>query len=81
MGDRGGGDPPFGGHGAGGVLQGLGEPGVLKPGTRVVLERHQKDEVPEMAGTLSRVRERRYGETVVDLYEAQALPAPEADLP
>ena len=74
-------DPPYGGHEARAVLQSLGEPGVLKPGARVVLERHQKDEVPEMAGTLLRVRERRYGETVVDLYEAQALPAPEADLP
>ena len=74
-------DPPYGGVQAREVLRALGEPGVLKPGTRVVLERHQKDEVPEAAGALSRVRERRYGETVVEVYEARAARGPEVDLP
>jgi len=62
-------DPPYGGAEARAILAGLGAAGVLRPGTRVVLERHQKDEVKESAGVLMRVRERRYGETVVDLYE------------
>ncbi|MEO5987798.1 MAG: 16S rRNA (guanine(966)-N(2))-methyltransferase RsmD [Candidatus Eisenbacteria bacterium] len=63
-------DPPYGGAQARSVLEGLGCPGVLRPGTRVVLERHQKDVVEDCAGMLTRVRERRYGETVVDLFEA-----------
>lgn len=63
-------DPPYGGAQARAVLDGLGRPGVLRTGTRVVLERHQKDVVMDNAGMLTRVRERRYGETVVDLFEA-----------
>ncbi len=64
-------DPPYGGDDARAVLEGLGRQGVLAPGTRVVLERHAKDVVPETVGVLVRSRERRYGETVVDLYEAR----------
>lgn len=65
-------DPPYGGEDARALLEALGRPGVLATGTRVVLERHAKDVVPETAGVLVRSRERRYGETVVDLYEARA---------
>ena len=71
-------DPPYGGEDARAVLEALGRPGVLSAGTRFVLERHSKNLVPETAGVLVRSRERRYGETVVDLYEAQASgPSPE----
>lgn len=70
-------DPPYGGALARAVLAGLGVAGRLRPGCRVVLERHQKDEVPESQGQLTQVRERRYGETVVNLYEARADAAPE----
>jgi 16S rRNA (guanine(966)-N(2))-methyltransferase RsmD len=62
-------DPPYGGEDARRLLAALGGPDVLKAGCRVVLERHAKDEVPEVAGRLSRTRERRYGETVVDVFE------------
>ena len=74
-------DPPYGGEEAREVLHALGRAGVLRQGTRVVLERHQKDEVKESAGVLTRVRERRYGETVVDLFEAgdQTLPPQETN--
>ncbi len=68
-------DPPYGGAEARAVLDALAVAGVLRPGARVVLERHQKDVVAASAGVLTRVRERRYGETVVDLYEV-AGPAP-----
>lgn len=64
-------DPPYGGEAASAVLRGLGQPGVLGAGTRVVLERHAKDAVPGEAGVLVRTRERRYGETVVDLFEVR----------
>ena len=72
-------DPPYGGSEARAILAGLGVAGLLRPGTQVVLERHQKDEVAETAGVLTRVRERRYGETVVDQYEVggEALPPTE----
>jgi 16S rRNA G966 N2-methylase RsmD len=44
-----------------------------------VLERHQKDDVPSRAGDLALVRERRYGETTVNLYQVGAAALPEAD--
>lgn len=72
-------DPPYGGGEARAVLDALGAPGVLKPGARVVLERHQKDDVPSRAGDLALLRERRYGETTVNLYQVGAEPLPEAD--
>lgn len=72
-------DPPYGGADARAVLAALGGAGVLRPGARVVLERHQKDDVPSRAGALALVRERRYGETAVNLYEAGAESPPEAD--
>lgn len=68
-------DPPYGGADARAVLTGLGRPGVLASGTRVVLETHSKDVVPEVEGLLVRERERRYGETVVHVYRAGG-PAP-----
>src|SRR5437762_2203318 len=46
----------------------LGGEGVLKPGARVVVETHAKDDVPAASGVLVRERDRRYGETVVHMY-------------
>ncbi len=68
-------DPPYGGEEARAALAALGRAGVLREGTRVVLEHHAKDEVPQCAGTLSRVRERKYGETVVTTFQAAAAVA------
>lgn len=63
-------DPPYGGNDARAVLAALALDGVLQPGTRLVLETHAKDLVPEQQGTLVRERERRYGETAVHVYRA-----------
>lgn len=73
-------DPPYGGHDARAVLEALGA-AELRPGVRVALERHQKDEVQDTAGSLALVRERRYGETVVNLYQAGPMAAPEGGTP
>ena len=70
-------DPPYGGGPARAVLVALGQEAVLRPGARVVLEHHAKDEVPPTSGRLARVRARRYGETVVSTYEAAATTGPE----
>ncbi len=67
-------DPPYGGEDARAALNGLGVEGVLRSGTRVILETHAKDEVPERQGTLVRERERKYGETVVHVYRAGGQP-------
>jgi len=72
-------DPPYGGAEARALLAALGAPGVLRPGVRVVLEHHQKDAPPASPGVLTTVRERRYGETVVHLYEAAAIAPPETE--
>lgn len=74
-------DPPYGGSEAREALAALGREGVLAPGTKVVLERHQKDEVGVRAGMLSQVRERRYGETIVNLYEAGGDATPLSESP
>ena len=63
-------DPPYGGTAAA-LIPLLGAPGRLKPGARVVIEHHAKDELPARSGTLSRLRERRYGETVVTTYRSE----------
>ncbi len=65
-------DPPYGGREAREILAALGEPGRMRPGARVVLEHHAKDDVPERAGALARGRSRRYGETMVTTYLAAA---------
>ena len=69
-------DPPYGGADARALLARLARAGVLKPGTRVVLETHAKDEVPAAAGVLVRERDRRYGETMVHVYRAGGVAAP-----
>src|SRR5262245_12454184 len=63
-------DPPYGGADARALLARLARAGVLKPGCRLVLETHAKDDVPEAAGALTRTRDRRYGETRVHVYTA-----------
>jgi 16S rRNA (guanine966-N2)-methyltransferase len=70
-------DPPYGGGPAREVLGALGRAGTLAAGARVVLEHHAKDAVPETSGCLTRVRARRYGETVVSTYQAAAAAAAE----
>jgi 16S rRNA (guanine966-N2)-methyltransferase len=60
-------DPPYGGEDAKAMLATLS--GMrLRPGVRVVLEHHTRDQVPEEFGALRRARERRYGETRVSTY-------------
>jgi 16S rRNA (guanine(966)-N(2))-methyltransferase RsmD len=65
-------DPPYGGAEARAILAALSRPGVLRPGTRLVLETHLKDAVPAAPGVLARERERRYGETVVHVFRCSA---------
>ena len=64
-------DPPYGGRIAVATLLALGAEGVLRTGARVVVEHHAKDELPDPAGVLRRVRERTYGETVVSTYRVE----------
>ena len=65
-------DPPYGGSRVRQILDLLGEPATLRPGSRVVVEHHSKDEVPERAGALACERRRRYGETTISIYRPAA---------
>ena len=56
------------------LVMALGRTGLLRPGARVVLEHHSRDGMPERCGTLSRERERRYGQTVVSTYRVGDAP-------
>ena len=69
-------DPPYGGEEARATLRILGEEECLKPGTRVIVEHHAKDLLPERAGRLERIHERRYGETTVTFYRALGFTGP-----
>ncbi len=68
-------DPPYGGGPARETLAGLGAPGALAEGSRVVVEHHRRDELPERCGALARARTRAYGETVITTYVARPAPA------
>jgi len=72
-------DPPYGGAEARQLLEALGAGGPWRPELRVVLEHHAKDVVPEVAGGLVRVRERRYGETMVSTYRPAGAPGTEEE--
>ena len=74
-------DPPYGGDDAVRLMEWLGRKDVLREGARVVVERHQKDDLPRTAGALVLARERRYGETVVNLYDVRTASTPEDDRP
>lgn len=71
-------DPPYGGEEACEVLEALGVAGTLASGARVVAEHHHRDGLPERAGSLRCVKQRRYGETVVSTYEVAPEQAPGA---
>jgi 16S rRNA (guanine966-N2)-methyltransferase len=70
-------DPPYGGGLAREVLESLGQPGAMKPGARLVLEHHAKDDVPGASGGLARGRARQYGETMVSTYQVADASAAE----
>ena len=65
-------DPPYGGREANGLLASLGVADRLRAQSRVVIEHHAKDELPDQVGVLHCERRRRYGETVVSLYRVSA---------
>jgi 16S rRNA (guanine(966)-N(2))-methyltransferase RsmD len=67
-------DPPYGGATAGETLAALAAPAALKVAARVVIEHHTRDILPESVGQLVRVRQRRYGETVVSTYRVAVGP-------
>ncbi len=73
-------DPPFGDAGMLGVLEALGRGALLAEGAVVIARHFWRDALPERAGRLERIRERRVGEGVVSVYApvraARPVPAP-----
>jgi 16S rRNA (guanine(966)-N(2))-methyltransferase RsmD len=61
-------DPPYGGDRLDSIFERL---QAMKPGARLVLETHAKDEVPETTYGLVRTDARRYGETTLYLYRVR----------
>ena len=62
-------DPPYGGHDLDGIFTRLQS---LKPGARLVVETHAKDDAPDAVGALVRTDARRYGETMLHIYMPRA---------
>ena len=63
-------DPPYAAKGVEAVLAGVARLGLLAEGGTVVLEHDRREEAPESHGTLSRVDQRRFGDTLVSFYRA-----------
>lgn len=61
-------DPPYALHAGTQVLEALTE-ALLPAGGRAVIEHDRRELLPEQAGGLTRVDERRFGDTVVSFYE------------
>ena len=62
-------DPPYGMGLAVDALETLAREGLVEEGGWVVLETSLQEEVPQRAGRLRRVRDDRYGDTRLALYE------------
>ncbi len=61
-------DPPYNFTDYEALLVGIDRAGLLAAGGRVILEHASKQDLPERAGRLERVRERRYGKTTLAFY-------------
>ena len=64
-------DPPYGG-GAAAALSVLDSHHLLAPGARVAVEHSRRETLPEACGGLRRLEVRRYGDTQVAFYLAEA---------
>jgi 16S rRNA (guanine966-N2)-methyltransferase len=65
-------DPPYGGGEAEAALRVLASLSLLVPGARVVVEHSRRETLPEVGGGLRRLAVRRYGDTQVAFYLAEA---------
>jgi 16S rRNA (guanine966-N2)-methyltransferase len=72
-------DPPYGDPAMLAALSRLGEGARLAPGGTVVAKHFWRDKLPERTGRLMRVRGRRFGETALTLYRADAAAPGDAD--
>ena len=61
-------DPPYAARGVATVLEGVARHGLLAGGGTVVLEHDRREEAPESHGSLQRVDQRRFGDTLVTLF-------------
>jgi 16S rRNA (guanine966-N2)-methyltransferase len=65
-------DPPYGGGAAADTLRALAGAGLLLSQSRVVAEHSRRETLPEEVGGLTRQALRRYGDTQVAIYLAEA---------
>lgn len=63
-------DPPYGSEEAGIILTKLGYSDPM-PNTRVIVQHHYKDRIPETVGNLTQTRQKRYGETLLSFFRFQ----------
>lgn len=71
-------DPPYADEAASKILEELDQTGLVAEGGRVVVEHAKREEPPEKIGSLERIDQRRFGDTVVTFYERRpAMGAPE----
>jgi 16S rRNA (guanine(966)-N(2))-methyltransferase RsmD len=68
-------DPPYASRTALALLQALARGTQISAGGWCVVEHARKEEMPDRAGACARVAQRRFGETVIDVYSRGDPPA------
>ncbi len=69
-------DPPYAARAGAMLLTEIGGAGILVEGGRFVLEHDRREVLPAQSGELTRVDERRFGDTLVSLYARAEAGAP-----
>ncbi len=67
-------DPPYSDGGAGSVLDRLALSSITKPDTLIVVEHSKHRPLDQRYGNLVLSKERRYGETVVSIFQQEVSP-------
>jgi 16S rRNA (guanine966-N2)-methyltransferase len=68
-------DPPYGARVVQQILEGVAQSGVLTPGGTLLVEHDKREDAAERHGALVRTDQRRFGDTLVSFYVAEAAPA------
>ncbi len=66
-------DPPYALEAGAKLLEALGDGALLEPGARVCIEHDRREEVPESLGALTRIDQRKLGDTIISIFATASL--------
>jgi 16S rRNA (guanine(966)-N(2))-methyltransferase RsmD len=65
-------DPPYALEAGAKLAAAFGDGALLEAGARVCIEHDRREEVPETAGELTRIDQRKLGDTIISIYRVSA---------